>query len=535
MLRFKMPNTPAIAFARQCSTSTISSKYLRDTGLFINGKEVFEGERIAVKNPADNNHLFSVPIANPGAVSNAIEIANNAFHSGVWAQSSAQHRAEVLNKTAHNLRKEIDELAVLETLQTGRPLREMSAQLQRLPEWFEYFSAIIRTHEGSVKPFKGDYLNYVERVPLGVVAQITPWNHPLLIAVKKLAPALATGNSVIIKPSELAPATAVHLARICNESGIPEGVVNVITGGIKCGESLVSDPRISKIDLTGGTETGRRVGARAGEALTGMVAELGGKAPVVVFDDCSMDQTVNGCAFASFIAAGQTCIMGARIIVHEKIVTEFTTRFVEKIRSLKLGHPFDASTDVGAVISEIQLEKIDGFVQMARNEGASVLCGGRKAVSSDFTSEGELLEKGHFYLPTVIGGNVHSNMRIVQEEVFGPVVVVYSFKDEEEAIQLANGCPFGLGASVWTNDVKRAHRVAKRLNAGITWINDHHRNDPSSPWGGMANTFSGFGRENGTDAFHEYTQSKSIVVNLSDSPFDWFSPRESFSESQRYS
>jgi acyl-CoA reductase-like NAD-dependent aldehyde dehydrogenase len=291
--------------------------------------------------------------------------------------------------------------------------------------------------------------------------------------------------------------------------------LNVVPGfGATAGAALAGDPRIKMLDITGGTPTGRVVGAAAGKNLCGVVSELGGKAPMVVFPDADLDAVVNGCVFGSFIATGQTCIAGTRLLVHEDVYDEVVERYVSKVQSIKIGHPQEADCQLGPVISADQLSRVEDFVALAQEEGATVLCGGRRPDLSD-----DKRLTGYYYEPTVIG-NVTPSMRVVQEEVFGPVVVAYKFKDEAEAIQLANDSPFGLAAAIWTKDVKRSHRVAHHLDVGIIWINDHHRNDPSSPWGGTKD--SGLGRENGIEALREYTQTKSVVVGFDDSPFDWF-------------
>ncbi|KAL3668630.1 hypothetical protein V7S43_005931 [Phytophthora oleae] len=502
---------PALIYARLRSRFVSTAFDQDEYGLFIEGKFVSaSGSRLTVENPATTERLAYVATATAKDVDCAVTSGQRAFEDGSWSRASVGDRANVLNDIAKALRLRIPEFAEKESLQTGRPIREMRAQLARIPEWFEYFAALARTSEGSVPPFSGSYVNYVQRLPLGTVGLITPWNHPLLIAVKKLAPALAAGNSVVVKPSELAPLTVLQLAELCHEAGLPSGVFNCVSGlGHVAGQALAEHPVIKKIDFTGGTTTGRRVAAVAGGNLASTTMELGGKAPIVVFDDVDVDEVVNGAAFACFIASGQTCVTGARLIVHEGIFEELVSKLVTKVCSIRLGDPLNDRTQMGTIISEPHLLRIHAMVERARQAGATIRCGGRRAPDL----------KGYFYEPTVLT-DVTPDMEIVQQEVFGPVVVAYSFKDEVEAVQLANDSPFGLGAAVWTTNIERAHRVADKLEAGIIWLNDHHRNDPSSPWGGVKD--SGMGRENGLEAYRSYSQVKSVVVGFGNEKFDWF-------------
>jgi len=474
-----------------------------------------------------------LPSLSPSATAQDIDLAvvaaEASFLSGVWSRhTDARGRSQVLLRMAQGLQKRLPELARLESLQTGRPLREMEAQLARLPEWFEYFAALIRTEEGSLPPFPGSYINYVQRIPLGVCALLTPWNHPLLIAVKKLAPALAGGNSVVLKPPDLAPLAVLALGEIAKEAGLPSGVLNITPGqGKVAGRALAAHPRVRKVDLTGGTVTGRMTACVAGKNLASVVAELGGKAPLIVFEDVNVEEAVDMCAFAAFVAAGQTCVSGSRLLVHESIFREVSERFVAKAQGLKLGDPLEPSTDMGPLISQMQWERVHGFVTRAQEEGAEVLCGGGKP-SSTLTRGGpplpSQLAEGFFYSPTVVG-NVRPEMEIMQEEVFGPVVCLMPFKDEAHALELANNSVYGLGASIHTKCSKRGHRVASQIQAGIVWINDHHRNSPSSPWGGVT-AASGLGRENGREGLREYTQEKSVVVGYGEERFDWFSKKK---------
>lgn len=472
------------------------------------------------------SHVFRSPLPSAQDIDLAVAAAEASFLSGTWSRhTDARGRSQVLLRMAQGLQKRLPELARLESLQTGRPLREMEAQLMRLPEWFEYFAALIRTEEGGLPVFPGSYINYVQRIPLGICALLTPWNHPLLIAVKKLAPALAAGNSVVLKPPELAPLAVLALGEIGKEAGLPSGVLNITPGqGKVAGRALAAHPRVRKVDLTGGTATGRMTACVAGKNLASVVAELGGKAPMLVFGDVDVKDAVAMCAFAAFVASGQTCVSGSRLLVHESIYEDFSKRFVAKAQGLKLGDPLERSTDMGPLISQMQWERVHGFVSRAQEEGAKVLCGGGKP---SLTSRGggpslaPYLAEGFFYSPTVIS-NVHPGMEIMQEEVFGPVVCLLPFKDEAHALELANNSVYGLGASVHTRCSKRGHRVASQLQAGIVWINDHHRNSPSSPWGGVT-AASGLGRENGREGLREYTQEKSVVVGYGEERFDWFS------------
>lgn len=492
-----------------------SKSIFKDTyGAFINGQEVFTDKTFAISSPATTNFLTNCVACSTQEVSIAADAAQQAYLSGTWSKKDVRLRCQLLYKIADALRQNIPRLIDYEVAQTGRPIREMRAQLGRLPEWFEYFGSLIRTHEGSCPPFFGPYVNYVTRVPLGVVSQLTPWNHPLLIAVKKIAPALACGNSILLKPSELAPISVIELAKIIHECGLPAGVLNVLPGiGAEVGQELCKHPHVRKVDLTGGTSTGRLVGSAAGNNLASVITELGGKAPMIIFPDCDLDQAINGCAFATFVASGQTCIMGARLLVHESIYDEFISRLVNKVKNIKLGDPNCFDTQMGPVISQQSLNRITTMVNMAKKEGANILIGGDEP--KDLI---EPFSKGYYYLPTVM--EVKTSMEIWNEEVFGPVVVATKFSSEEEAIQLANDSQYGLAASIWTNNIMRGHRVADQLDVGIIWINDHHRNDPSSPWGGQKN--SGVGRENGLNALHEYTQSRSVIVKTDPTPFDWF-------------
>lgn len=467
------------------------------------------GPSFPVLNPATSEEISRVPEATPDEIDQAILNAQKVFESGVWSKRPAIQRSKVLSNLARALEEELPRYAKLEVAQTGRAIREMNAQLGRLPEWLDYFAALLRTNQSYVAPTQGSLLNYVERVPLGVVAQITPFNHPLLIAIKKIAPALAAGNSVIVKPSELAPLTVIEFAELAHRCGIPEGTLTVLNGtGPGVGQRIVANALIKKVDITAGTNAGRAVGSVVGHNLAAFTAELGGKAPIVVFDDADLRSAVNGAAFACFVASGQTCVSGTRLIVQDGIYDEFMKLFLDKVEGIRrgMGDPSDPKCTMGTVISSQHLDRIEASVKRTQGRvvaGGSRLTGKSEVDSFDFSN-------GSFFPPTVVT-EIPLEDELWQEEIFGPVVVVKRFTSEDEGVNLANNCKYGLGAGLWTKDLSRAHRVAGRMEAGLTWVNTHHRNDPSSPWGGMKE--SGIGRENGVEAYNAYSQSKSVIIN----------------------
>lgn len=480
--------------------------------LYIGGEflPAAQGKYFPVENPATGETMATVAEGEAGDIETAVSAAEKAFEE--WGDMEASARATILNRAAEILTRRLPEFIDIEVAQTGRPVREMKAQLQRLPEWYSYFGAVARTHEGAVHPFGKTHLNYTVRRPLGVVGLVTPWNHPLLILTKKVAPALAAGNTMVVKPSELAPLTPLMLASVLEEAGLPAGVYNVVPGfGATAGAALTGHPRIAKVDLTGGTGTGRLVAATAGRNLIPISAELGGKASVVIFEDMA-DQAPAAALFAAFIAAGQTCVQGARLLVERSVHDQVLTELVDRANRIRIGSPSDPSTQMGPMISAKQRDLAEKYVEIGKAEGATLAAGGRRP-------QGDQFANGYYYTPTIFS-DVKNDMRIAQEEIFGPVVCVLPFDTEEEAIELANGTDFGLAASVWTRNGAKGHRVAGKIAAGIVWINDHHRVDPASPWGGFKD--SGLGKENGIVCYESYTRVQSVVVNLSEEPFDWF-------------
>lgn len=493
----------------------MSSKLMTSTGLqrceqFVGGRFVpsVSGEYFPLFDP--ETEQIAAEIANSTAqdVDAAVEAAKHAFKHSRW-RAHPDVRVAALRALAAKIRTNLPTLAEAESRATGRPIREMRAQLARLPDWYEYFASIAEVFEDAVPPFGSGYLNYTRREPLGVAGLLTPWNHPLLILTKKLAPALAAGNAVVIKPSELAPLTVNALAELLRDSGIPDGIVNVVHGlGSIAGKALAENASLGKIDLTGGTPTGRSVASAAGHNLVKVAAELGGKASLLVFDDVDFTAAVNGTVFAGYIASGQTCVQGARVLVPEKMYDRFAAAFVEKVSKLRVGPPLDIRTDVGPLIAERQRDRVLSFIETGVREGATLAYG-----------KAPVPPQGWYVCPTVFT-DVTNTMTIAQEEIFGPVVCLLRYRSEEEAISLANGTKYGLAMGIWTNDIRRAHRLATQLEAGVIWINDHHRIGPASPWGGYKD--SGIGRENGIDCYKDYTQLKNIIVKTTPDEFDWF-------------
>lgn len=466
-------------------------------------------EKILVVNPATEATIATIDSTPLETVKSIISSSLENFSSGVWSHADASTRFSVLSTAANLLRARLPEFIQLETQQTGRPIREMKAQLFRIPEWLEYFASLARTHEGRVTPFKGPVVNTLTRLPLGVVVQITPWNHPLLIATKKIAAALAAGNSVIVKPSESAPLSVLKMGKLFQEAGLPDGTLQIVSGyGRETGKFLCESPFVAKIDLTGGLGTYEAIAPTASKNMIPITAELGGKAPVCIFPSVSVEKGVRAALFASFIASGQTCVTGSRLLIHSDIYDDFVSLLVHRTRTLRAGNPLDDRTQIGAVISRASVERCSGFVSQSLAEGGKVLCGGKPT-----GVEG----KGFFFEPTLIETTAESNLAC--KEVFGPVIAIVKCQSEEEIIKVANSTSFALGASVWSNDFSQAHRVAEKINAGIVWINGHHLNDPSSPWGGFKE--SGMGKENGIEAFESYTRVKSTIINYGQEP-TWF-------------
>lgn len=484
--------------------------------LFIDGQwvDAESGKTFTTPNPATGENLAEVSEADKADIDKAVIAARRAFE-GKWSKMSARDRGRILYKLSKLIEEHSSELAALETADNGKPIKESTyVDLPQVAENFEYFAGWATKIEGETIPVPGQMFNYTLREPVGVCGQIIPWNFPLLMAAWKLAPALAAGNTVVLKPAEQTPVTAMELGKLIQEAGFPEGVVNIVPGyGETAGAALAAHPGIDKIAFTGSTEVGKLIAKAAAENLTKVSLELGGKAPNIVFADADMDQAVNGAMMGIFFNQGQVCCAGSRLFVEEKVKDEFLGRLKEKASRINVGDPMDKATHMGPQVSAEQLSRIKSYVDVAQKEGATVLSGGESP-----KLEGAF-QNGYFFQPTIFS-DVNNQMRVAQEEIFGPVVSVITFRDEDDLIKQANDTIYGLSAGIWTRDITRAHRFAKEIKAGVVWINTFNMFNAASPFGGYKQ--SGYGREMGKHALEMYTHVKSVWVDLSGRPIGWF-------------
>jgi len=473
--------------------------------LFIGGEfvDAVEGGRIPVLNPHDNTLITEVAEARETDVDHAVEAAASAFPG--WRRLGAGERGRLLLRLADAIEADAENLAQLETLDTGHPLRDTRGlDVPRTVMTYRYFGGMADKVEGSVKPVDPGFLNYVLREPLGVVGQIVPWNFPLMFTSWKLGPALAAGNTVVMKPAELTPLSTLRIAELAADVGFPPGVLNVVPGyGPTAGARVAAHPKVHKLAFTGSTATGRKIVQASAGNLKRLQLELGGKGANIVFDDANLAAAVNGSAFAIFHNQGQACIAGSRILVHERVADEFLEGLLSLARTIRIGDPRDPETEMGPLTSRQHQERVVSYCDVARQEGGEVLIGGGPP-------EDPALADGCYIAPTVVRADPGD--RVCQEEVFGPFVTVTTFRDEEQMLEIANGTEYGLGGGLWTRDVQRAHRVAQALRAGMVWVNCYKRVHPASPFGGVGH--SGYGREMGFEAMHDYTEAKSIWVNV---------------------
>jgi betaine-aldehyde dehydrogenase len=498
------------------SSTQPASETPRKYQLFIDGKwvDAESGKTFTTPNPATGATLAEVAEGDKADIDKAVDAARRAF-DGKWSKVSARDRGRMMYKLAQLIEERIGELAALETADNGKPIKETTyVDLPQVVENFEYFAGWATKIEGETIPVPGQMFNYTLREPVGVCGQIIPWNFPLLMAAWKLAPALAAGNTIVLKPAEQTPVGAMELASLIQEAGFPDGVVNVVPGyGETAGAALASHPGIDKVAFTGSTEVGKIVAKAAADNLTKVSLELGGKAPNIVFADADMEQAVNGAMMGIFFNQGQVCCAGSRLFLDASVKDEFLDRFKERAGRVKVGDPMDKNTQMGPQVSEEQLNRIKGYVDIAKGEGAQVLSGGcPPQLEGDF-------QKGFFFQPTIFG-DVKNEMRVAQEEIFGPVVSVITFEGEDDLIRQANEVSYGLSAGIWTKDITRAHRFAKAIHAGVVWINTYNMFNAASPFGGYKQ--SGYGREMGKHALEMYTQVKSVWVDLSGKPIGWF-------------
>jgi acyl-CoA reductase-like NAD-dependent aldehyde dehydrogenase len=482
--------------------------------LFIGGKfvDALSGETLTSVNPHDNSAIVDVAMAGKADIDAAVRAAEGAFPA--WSRMSNSDRGRILLRIADRIDANAEELARLESLDTGHPLRDSrSLDVPRTAFCFRYFGGMADKLEGSVIPVESGFLNYTLREPLGVVGQVVPWNFPLMFTSWKLGPALAAGNCVVMKPAEITPLTSLKMAELMAEAGLPPGVVNMVPGlGSVAGQYIAEHPRIAKISFTGSTVTGRRVVQASAGNLKRVQLELGGKGANIVFEDANLAAAVNGSATAIFHNQGQACIAGSRLVLHERIADEFLERFIALAKSIRLGNQMDVSTEMGPLTSMLHRDRVLGYVAVAHEQGGEVLLGGK-------SPDDPALSKGFYIEPTLVRAKSFRD-RVAQEEVFGPFVTILTFSSDEEAMQIANGTQYGLGAGLWTRDITRAHRFARDLRSGMVWVNSYKRVHPASPFGGVGD--SGYGREMGFEVMHEYTQVKSVWVNVDASVPPWY-------------
>ncbi|MGB6497282.1 MAG: aldehyde dehydrogenase family protein [Candidatus Acidiferrum sp.] len=479
---------------------------------YINGEWVpsASGETFAVYDPSTEEVIAQVAQAGTADVDRAVKSARAAFDSGAWPATTAQDRGRILFRLAEKIRQNSALLADVECRNSGKPIVEAEYDIADVATCFEYYGGLANKVLGHVNPVPANALSFTLREPMGVAAQIVPWNYPLLMAAWKLAPALAAGCTCVLKPAEQTPLSALEMANWFAEAGLPPGVVNIINGfGETAGASLVAHPGVDKIAFTGSATVGKIIVKSAADTLKRVTLELGGKSPNIFFADADWEASVDGALFGVFINQGEVCSAGSRILVEKKIYSKFVEAMVEKAKRIKLGAPLDRSTKMGPLVSKEQLERVSAYLEVGRKEAKVAIGGGRP----------KQFGKGYYVEPTIFY-EVENSARIAREEIFGPVASVISFDGEADAIRTANDTPYGLAAAVWTRDIYKAFRIVKSLRAGIVWVNHMQPTYVEAPWGGYKQ--SGFGRELGPWGLEEYLETKQVFVNLDETPIAWY-------------
>jgi betaine-aldehyde dehydrogenase len=482
--------------------------------MFINGAfvDAESGKTRDILNPATGEIIATVPEADAADVEKAVQAARDAFDKGPWRTMTALDRQKLLLKVSQLMRERFDEFVEMEVRDNGKPRREAEFDVDDSANCFEFYAGLATKIHGETMTVPANSFSYVLREPIGVCAQIVPWNYPLLMGVWKFAPALAAGNCVVLKPSEFTPLNTLKLAEVFHDAGIPDGVVNIVTGeGATAGNALISNPLVDKIAFTGGTKTGKHIGAIAASNLKKVTLELGGKNPVIVFDDANMDLAVDWGVFAAFANSGQVCTAGSRILVHEKIYKKYVERFIETAKKIVVGNGLTEGVTMGPLVSAQHRDKVEAYIAIGKKE-AKLALGGDRPTGGD-------CDKGFFVNPTIFT-NVQPTDRIAKEEIFGPVVAILKFSTEEEAIAIANDTEYGLGFGIFTNDLTRTHRVMPQIRAGIGWVNYYHPTFNEMPWGGYKQ--SGTGRELGLYGIEGYLEVKQVNINLDTEPVGWY-------------
>jgi len=488
---------------------------MQEYKMLIDGKWVpaKSGKTRDITDPANGDLLAKVPESNSEDAKLAIEAARRAFDSGEWRKTSAQARGKLLFKVSQAIMNHFDKFVEMEVRDCGKPRREAEFDVTDAANCFEYYGGLATKIHGQTMQTPDGSVSLIVREPIGVCGQIVPWNYPLLMSCWKLAPALAAGNCLVLKPSELTPLSALELGKIFMEVGFPPGVVNIITGpGVGAGEELASNPLVDKVAFTGGTITGKKVMENATHNIKNVTLELGGKNPILVFEDCNFESAVDWTLFAAFANQGEVCSAGSRLLVQKSIHRKFVDELVKRVPRIKLGHGLEEGVLMGPLVSSAHRDKVESYIKIGIEEGAKLLCGGKRPEGAEYA-------KGNFVEPTIFD-HVTPNMRIAREEIFGPVLSVIPFETEEEAIALANDSEYGLAAGVFTSNLTRGHRVINQLRAGITWINNYHPTYNEMPWGGYKQ--SGIGRELGLFGIEAYLETKQINIWMDDNPIGWY-------------